>query len=72
MSANDLEWSKGRTTDSILSQIEPTERVHEDRRAFECVECAYAETVVVPFSERCTYLPADKVAHPPIGEPSRP
>ena len=31
----------------FLSEIEATERVHEDSRTFECRECAYAETVAV-------------------------
>jgi hypothetical protein len=34
----------------VLSQIEPAERMLEDERTFECVQCAYAETVVVQFS----------------------
>jgi hypothetical protein len=33
-----------------LSQIEPIERMHEEQRTFECVQCAYAETVVAQFS----------------------
>jgi len=34
----------------FLSQIEPTETLHEDQRTFECVQCPYAETIVVQFS----------------------
>jgi hypothetical protein len=34
----------------FLSQIESIESMHEDQRTFECVQCAYAETVVVQFS----------------------
>jgi hypothetical protein len=34
----------------FLSQIEPIERMHEEWRTFECVQCAYAETVVFQFS----------------------
>jgi hypothetical protein len=34
----------------VLSQIEPGEGMLEDQRTFECVQCAYAETVVVQLS----------------------
>jgi hypothetical protein len=34
----------------VLSQIESGERTLEDQRTFECVQCAYAETVVAQFS----------------------
>jgi len=34
----------------VPAQIEPTERVFEDQRTFECVRCAYAETIVVQLS----------------------
>jgi len=33
----------------FLSEIEATERPHEDLRTFECQECAYGETVTVQF-----------------------
>src|SRR5262245_41927852 len=31
----------------FLSKIEPTEKVDHDERTFECLKCAYAETVIV-------------------------
>jgi hypothetical protein len=34
----------------VLSQIERAERMLEDQRTFECVQCAYAESVVVQLS----------------------
>jgi hypothetical protein len=34
----------------VLSQIEPADRMLEDQRTFECVQCAYAESVVVQLS----------------------
>jgi len=33
-----------------LSHIEPTDRASHDQRTFECLSCAYSETVVVQFS----------------------
>ncbi len=33
----------------FLSEIEPTERPHEDLRTFECQLCSFAETVTVQF-----------------------
>jgi len=33
----------------LLSQIEPTEQDGYDERTFECIKCAYAETIIVQF-----------------------
>jgi hypothetical protein len=33
----------------FLARIDPTDKVGEDERTFECNECAYAETVIVQF-----------------------
>jgi len=33
----------------FLSEIEATEKDHEDLRTFECQQCSYAETVTVQF-----------------------
>lgn len=30
-----------------LSSIEPTGKIDEDERTFECVQCAYSETVTI-------------------------
>jgi hypothetical protein len=35
-----------------LSQIDPTDRSSREQRTFECLSCAYSETVVVQFSQR--------------------